>query len=291
MPRWPLNVLVALVCAAPLAAPVFADGGDIPPATEQASPDLAAEVARLKQRIAELEAENARLKQQAAAPATAPAPKTDAKVSEENARLAEENAQLKRQLDLTATQRQDLVVENKRLEELAGLTAKGEKVESAAALIKSRYVPEEGKTVVTSVPERLTMEAGIFDVPHVTWFEYAFSGEEMTAKPETVSFYLVAAGNTRQKYKHADSVRLTIDGESITLPVADYAVTTETKGASRVGQKRFNESLRVDLSSDTLRKLARSRQATAELPSATIAFPAEVLATAKAMRERIELGL
>lgn len=265
-----------------LALPLFvsADEGpapvDPPPAAAPAADGNAAalrdENAQLKRRIAELEAEVANLRQ----------------------RLGEEQTQreqLATQARRLQTEHEDLSAENKRLEELAGMTAKGEKVESAAALIRSRYVPEDNQTVVTTAPERLEHDAGVFEIAHVLFYEYRYDGQSMSQRPQTVTGTIRAIANQRKKYKDVQQLTFTLDGETLAVPVTVYEITNvEAPAASRAKQKRFDELVRFELDDAALRRIAQARTGSIQIGPTRLGIPAEVLATAKAVRARIEMG-
>jgi hypothetical protein len=203
--------------------------------------------------------------------------------------LQRENAELRRKLGVAEVQTEDLAAENRRLETLAGVTAKGERVESAAALIRSES--RGGQTVVATSPERLDSVSGILEVPHSAWFEYAYAGDAMNERPQTVSLFITASGNSRPKYRTVRELSVTIDGEATRWPVADYSATSRGSAASQVGARRHTETIRFDLDDATLRRLARARHVEASLANVQITLPAEVIATARAVRERIDMGL
>lgn len=246
------------ICAALFLVSIFASAADAdaPVAPTPAVAELQRENEALRKRIAALEAELAALRER---------------------------------LGLAEAKQSDLAAENRRLEELAGMTAKGEAVASSAALIRSTFNQDTGRTTVHCVPEKLEHLAGPIDTPHTVRFSYSYDGREMTSPPTFVSMTITAVGQTRRKYEHLDTVELTIDGEPRTVTVAATDAEAHRSATSRVGLTRYTETVRLDLSEGDLIALGRGRGATATLGSVELRLPPDVLATARAMRERILL--
>ncbi|MCC6682169.1 MAG: hypothetical protein IT445_14805 [Phycisphaeraceae bacterium] len=231
------------------------------------------------QRVAELEAQVTALRQ---------------KVAD----LEAENAELRRKLNLTEQQKQDLTVERTQLEKLAGVTSKGEAVETAAALIESSYDAQANRTQVYVKPRRIeTSSPGPFEIEHHLSLAYQYPGEKMQQSPppppEEVRMMIDVFQHPVKSYSALKQVTFDVDGRELVVPVANYQVLKTYRSAPslRRGSDRQDERLTLSLDAATLRTLAAATQVTLKLPGNELIFEREHLAMVGAVQQRISMGL
>ncbi len=228
-----------------------------------------------EQRVAELQAQLAALQQKVAA-------------------LEAENAELRRKLNLTEQQKQDLTVERAQLEKLAGVTSKGDAVESAAALIESNYDAQADATQVYIKPRPIeTTSPGPFSVEHHLSLAYLYPGQQMQQPPDKVQVMIDVFKHPVNSYRALKEVTFDVDGQQVVVPVADYQVLKVYRSAPslRRSSDRQDERLTLSLDMATLRKLAAATQVTLKLPGNELIFEREHLAMLGAVQQRINMGL
>ena len=219
--------------------------------------ELQAEIARLKARLAEVEAENARLKGEV--------------------------------VDLETTQ-EDLVVEKQQLEKLAGVTTSGERVASMDAVIQTRYNELTDRTSALTRPRRVDIGAVLFEVPHYLAFAYDHPGQTPTEPLAHVRLLIYTQANNNQRYGLVDTASLTIDDETVELPVTDYKILkTNRMGASVAGAESYNEKVTIEVDAATLDRLANASQVRMKLNATKFAWDQDTIALAGAVAARLQL--
>ncbi len=219
-----------------------------------------------------------------------------AQLQEQVRQLQEENEQLKQQLAKALATIEDLTGEKQQLEQLAGVTIKGEAVESRIALFESEYDAEADRTVVSSKPEKI-IDVSATTLAEIMFFtRYEYAGEEMTEAPSSTELSLLFLGYSTDRLKHTETVRLILDGRPIDLPLASFDQLAKRKsaGSSRSsvgGVTTYDHQLTVTLDSDTLRKVSRARTMRIALPNISLNMSGEQIATFVAIRKRMDMGI
>lgn len=214
----------------------------------------------------------------------------------EVARLRDENQKLREQLDVTETAKEDLTVERTRLEQLAGMTAKGELVESRIAQVRTTFDEAADLTSVVTVPEAIQGPGGLQWTEHRMSVRYAHPGRQPTAElPDTFHFDIFTIDNPDTRYRSLRSVTFIIDGESLELPVANYEILETRTRVTRVrtGNRTtstFREQLTVDFDRPTLHRLSRATEVQIMLFRTRFTLSRENIATFVAVRERLQGG-
>lgn len=213
------------------------------------------------------------------------------RLQQENATLRARVAELEARIKQLETRGEDLEAEKQQLEQLAGVTTSGQKIESRRALIQSSYDADAGRTVVRSQPEKLSITHGSRD-DHYVSVAYVYAGEKLDGEPEKVTVFIqsVMSGGS---YNATTPLDLTLDdGEAMTVKPSNYdRVRKQTRTGQKGGSRTDNETLTYDLTWEQLRRLARAVEATGRIGNTRFELTGDQLATFKAVRERVELGL
>ncbi len=214
----------------------------------------------------------------------------------ENHALREENRQLRARLDAAEVANHDLQAERTRLEQLAGMTTKGDLVESKIALIQTRYDDAADRTTITSVPERIEGPGGLALIEHRMAVTYSFPGTQVSQPVEEFFFDILTHDNPDDRYKRLKHVTVITDGQSTDVPVTAYNVldTKVRQGGSRPGSpskaiKSYDERLRLTLHREAVNRISRATDVRVVLFSTTFRLSRENIATFVAVRERLDL--
>lgn len=249
--RYP-HALPALLIAAPLMMPSLTGCASNPPASETATDaSLQRELDLLRARVAELEAENATLRDNAT-PAT--------------------ESELAQQLD-------DLQRRNRELEQLAGVVPAEDRDPGRIALIETQTTGDT--TTVTSRSEQLDVIAGS-RAPHHMSLVLEYTGDT----PPTdagITWYLMTQ-RSGDDYRFADHVTLTLDGETLTLPVTSY--DRQIRRTTR-GTDNSDEQLTITVDADALRRISNAVTAQALVRGTRLTLGPDEIATFRAMRIRV----
>ncbi len=199
--------------------------------TAQALGDEAAAgdvIRELRARVAALEAENKALREQLAAmkPAISDEP-TAADSKSEPAPLA-----LEKELAQAKARVQSLESEKAELEQIAGVTSKGELLETQKTLIKSRYDEKADLTTVEGTPMPVASANTAGFVEHLVTAAFEFAGTELTEQPESFQLVLYTKANPNRRYRNFKAATLLIDGEAVQVPVVSYQ-TLDTLGGAK----------------------------------------------------------
>jgi len=209
----------------------------------------------------------------------------------ENAALRARVAELEAKIQRLENRGQDLEAEKQQLEQLAGVTTSGQKIESKRALIQSEFNDQSGRTVVRSKPEKLTITHGSRD-DHYFSLAYSYPGQTPETEPEHVTVFIqsIMSGGV---YGPDTALELTLDdGEAMTIPASDYdRVSKQTRIGQKAGSRTDNETLTYKLNWQQLRRLARAVEAGGKIGNTRFELTGDQLATFKAVRERVNLGL
>lgn len=215
----------------------------------------------------------------------------NAELRKQNTALSERVRVLEKKLLSSAEKQNDLADEKKKLEALAGLTASGDNVKSAEARVVSAYDEKQNATRVTIQAHPIDIvKRGVLQTQFTLAFEYTYAGREMKKKPQFVTMILNTIdnnSNTAQKYRNARSIGITTKGDESKVAITGYKVVNTRR---RVGKKRYDESIRVDLDQATQERLAKSISAQLRLSSTNLAFTRDHAAMIAAMIKRIDLG-
>jgi len=221
-----------------------------------------------------------------------------AELERENAALRERLGVAEQQAQTLVREREDLTAEREQLEKLAGVTAKGEQVASAIALVDSRYLTEgdaAGTTRVTFKPRRIeTTGAGPFSVEHYLGVAYAFVGETMQEPPATVDLNIYTFSHPATAYASVREAEVIVDGEeAFTIPLASYEVLKARKSPAALKRRdvRRDERLTFTLDADVLRRLATAQRVLVKLPGNELQLSREHVAMLAGARQRISQGI
>jgi hypothetical protein len=223
-------------------------------------------------RLAALEAENARLRAQLQ-------------------QALDQIATLQKQLTKTSEDKQDLEAERKRLEQLAGLTAKGETIQSAIARINTSFDSAANRTTVASIDIKPLENSSIVNSPHRLAFAFSYPGSKLTGSPDDIHFSLTAFFRPNTRYGSQNTITLLLDNQPLQLAVGSYDrfETVKTRGPKGTTE-RYHEKLIIPLTIDQLRTIAGANSLTLQIAGNDLILPRDFAATAGAMRERIQLA-
>jgi len=213
------------------------------------------------------------------------------RLRKENAALRARVAALEARIERLENRGQDLEAEKQQLEQLAGVTTSGQKIESKRALIQSRFDSDSGRTVVRSKPEKMSITHGS-RADHYLSIAYSYPGEKIETEPEHVTVFiqsLMSGGD----YGHDTALELTLDdGESLSIKPSNYQrVRKQTRTGQKGGSRTDNETLTYELTWAQLRRLARAVEATGRIANTRFELTGDQIATFKAVRERVDIGL
>lgn len=266
-----------------LAGPVFGQAEDDAAARIEA---LKRENEALREQVEQLQQENARLREQLA-PADQPAA-----AAPSQQRIDE----LEQQLAVEREKSEDLEVEKEQLEKLAGMTAKGELIESDIAQASVQYIESRDRTVVRSEPRPILLAKKAGFTEHYLGASYTFSGQQMTAPPDTLTIELFTSNNPTTRYGAFKNATLMIDGEPTDIAVTDYEVINSSKSPARGGRtggartETRDELITFDIDQDLLRRLARANLLVIELPNLTLPLGRDHIAMFEMMRTRMNMS-
>ena len=220
------------------------------------------------------------------------------------AALRAENAGLRTQLAAldpappTEELATDLAIENRRLERLAGVTAKGELVETADARFRAAHDPTSGRTTVVGPRVPAESTATIDLTRYAVAVGFTHPGEELAAADRPIREFLLlleTAGNASARLAAADAAELVADGERFRLPLGSYEVLRERsargpggRSGRSAGAGARDERLLFTLDRAAARALARSAAAELRLPGLTLPLTREHAALARAALLRSE---
>jgi TolA-binding protein len=289
---------IVMVLAAGVA---FADDPQQQPPTLN---ELSKEHDRLREENARLRDENARLRE-AHQQMTEQIAQMEARMREqrgvavdqtqEQLSLRDENTALRARLEVVESARQDLESERTRLEQLAGMTTKGELVESKVALIRTTYDADADRTTIASTPERIDGPGGLATVEHRMSLACSYPGKQ-PGPAAAFHFDILTRANVDDRYKNLRSVELVIDGQTHTVPVAAYEVLASTSrqtstrpGGSARTARAFDERLRLELDRAAVNRISNAADVRVVLYRTTYTLTRENIATFVALRERLDL--
>jgi len=186
-----------------------------------------------------------------------------------------------------------LETEKAELEKLAGVTAKGELVESARARISATYDEKADQTVVQAKALRA-------DGPQILGFSgyavgagFTFPGQTIEAMPEAYQIYLYTKGNKDKRFRSADEVTLIVDGQSMVVPVADYEVLAKSGGTRPGAKSRSAESrderLVITVDAATAARLGAASTLELHLPNFPFELRRDHIALIEGVRRRAKL--
>jgi len=204
-------------------------------------------------------------------------------------RLEAETGRLRAELAALQLNNEDLTVQTRELTELAGLTPTGDRVESASARFTSAYDEETGRTTVRSGIEELKVIRGSA-ADHRLSLAYSFEGENMQQPPEVVTMFIQAkfSGGVYREQEHA---LFDIDGEEVVVAISDYdMVSRKVRVAGKRTLRKDDETLKIDIDAELLRKLARAIQVKITVGTVELEPTRDQTAMFRAVRKRIDLG-
>ena len=195
-------------------------------------------------------------------------------------------------MDSTESQRvAELEQKVQTLEQLAGVTATGEKVESKRALIKTEYYKKANETVVRTQPERMSITHGS---RHDHWlsFAYAYPGEQLDGEPEKVTLF-IQTQLTGGDYDAKTQLTFTLDAaDKLTLTPASYdRVHKRSRTGGTTTARKDNETLVYTFTWPQFQQLARAYEVEGTLGKVRFKLTGDQLADLKALRERVRLGV
>ena len=281
-----MNWIALTLAAVLVAAPARADERDD-------------RIAQLEAKVAALQKENAELRARLAgesADAPTPAPPSAAP--------AADLTDMQRELEAAREKTQRLEAEMVELEKLAGVSAKGELIASAASLFEITHDEQANTTTVRAKPKRVVST----NVPGFS--EYRLGGsftapapgskggtaESISAAlPEAYQLELYTYGNPNRWLKTVKSGTLRIDGQDFEVPIADYTVIDELKAPPGIGRQSVgggvqarDERLSLTLSPELAERLGRAQTLELILPKAEFELGREHIAMVEALRIRAQ---
>ncbi|BAM03374.1 hypothetical protein [Phycisphaera mikurensis] len=224
----------------------------------------------------------------------------------EVAALRAENAALRERLEASATPppapspelREDLATENRRLEALAGLPAKGELVDREQGRFRSVFDPASGRTTVLSARIAAASGALLGFSRYAVAVGFTHPGEALAAEDRPVDplvLVLETLGSRSSRLAGAETAGLVVDGEAFVLPLEGYTLLSDrslsdprirTQNAAR--PPKLDERLVFLLPREAARALGRSRGGELRLPGLTLGLTREHAALARAAALRSE---
>lgn len=196
---------------------------------------------------------------------------------------------------------EDLQLENRRLEKLAGVTAKGELVENEDARFRDVYDPAAGRSLVLSRRIPAESDARIDLAGYALAAGFSHPGPSLEAADRPIAALILLLETTRNssvRLANASAASLRIAGEGDAarpVAVASYEVLVERSTPRRIGRGQGSsgadtrdERLVFSLDRDAARALARSNGGELELPGLTLRLGREHAALVRAALLRSE---
>jgi len=257
-------------------------------------------IERLQAQVEALQEENAKLRAQLTARSGHADPQADADAEPATRAAAEpadaELTEMRRELDAARDKAQRLEAEMVELEKLAGVSAKGALIETAASLFQTTHDKKAGTTTVRAKPKRVisTNVAG-FSAYYVGGSFTSAAGTEAVAPvmPEAYRLELYTQANPDRWLKTVKHATLRIDGQDVEAPVTDYQVLDELKSPPSAGRQRTtggvrsrDERLSITLTPDLAKRLGRAQTLKLILPKAELQLGREHIAMIEALRLR-----
>lgn len=234
------------------------------------SADVSQENDRLRREVAELRAEleaERRGQRPTTEPVAAAEPTTDGGREALEVRIQEAEREI-----------EDLKAERDQLELLAGVSSKGEAVESTIALISERYDAEADRTWVVAKPRSIRPTGLISPADHFLGAAFSYPGQP-TIKPSSASdlqMTIYTLSNPTAQYEGFRRVTLEIDGEPVDLPIDQYRLINESRTSRPTGRQSNasaaptimrDERLDARVNDEVLRRAARAGRLRLLLPN------------------------
>jgi hypothetical protein len=264
-------------------------------------------IAELQAQVEALQEENAKLRAQLeaepdaappdAAPATDAEPASQASASAAPGPSEPELTEVQRELAAAREKAQRLEAEMVELEKLAGVSAKGELIETAASLFETTH-EATGATTVRAKPRRvISKNVAGFSAYYVggSFTTPAGNQADAAALPDVYRLELYTQGNPDRWLKTVKGATLRLDGRDFDAPVADYEVLDELKSPPSAGRQRTtagvlarDERLTISLTPDLAERLGRAQTLELILPKAELQLGREHIAMIEALRLRAQ---
>ncbi|MEO0964531.1 MAG: hypothetical protein AAFY08_05375 [Planctomycetota bacterium] len=226
------------------------------------------ENARLKQEVAELRAELEAERSGQPQPVEPVATATPA---------SDDRAALEARIQAAEREIEDLQAERDQLELLAGVSSKGEAVESSIALISERYDAKANRTWVTAKARPIRPDALISPADHFlgATFSYPGSPTPTPASATELQLVLYTLGNPTPQYEGFRRVTLEIDGQPTELRIDRYRLINEERMSKPTGRRSNtttpiimrDERLDMLVDDETVRRIARASRLRMLLPN------------------------
>ena len=189
----------------------------------------------------------------------------------------------------------DLRLENRRLEQLAGLTAKGRLVESEDARFRSVHDPATGRTTVLSGRLPAESDAAIDLAGYAVAVGFTHPGEALSDADRPVAPLFLLVETARSAGSRLASTREAGLGDA-SLPLLSYEVLREREPPAGRGRGRgrsggagtLDERLSFGFPRDAARAFARSDGMDLRLPGLTLRLTRDHAALARAALLRSE---
>ncbi|MEM1209802.1 MAG: hypothetical protein AAGI54_11095 [Planctomycetota bacterium] len=226
------------------------------------------ENARLKQEVAELRAE---LEAERSGQPRAVEPVATATPA------SDDRAALEARIQAAEREIEDLQAERDQLELLAGVSSKGEAVESSIALISERYDAKANRTWVTAKARPIRPDALISPADHFLGATFSYPGNPTPTPASATELQLVlyTLGNPTPQYEGFRRVTLEIDGQPTELRIDRYRLINEERMSKPTGRRSNtttpivmrDERLDMLVDDETVRRIARASRLRMLLPN------------------------
>lgn len=264
-------------------------------------------IEELQRQIEALRAENERLRTKAetatdteAEKPTDPAPDQDEAAADSDSdptrqdieALRQQNQELQRELEAARSSQQDLETEKQTLEKLAGVTAKGEQVESQAALFQTTYDPATDTTTVIAKPKIIPSDSSLGFTQHRLGGRFTHAGRTPTEPPPAITIELLTFANSNRAFKSARNVTFLADDEPVPAAVEAYELISRTRTprtlkrtGSATAESR-DERITFRLDADRAAAVGRASTLKLEVANVTYHLSREHTAMIEALRLR-----
>lgn len=254
--------------------------------------ETAKRIAALEARVEALQEQNAALRAQLQAIQRDAAAESQSPVSDE-ADDAGDAVALRRERDRARTRARRLEAELTELEKLAGVTAKGELIDTAASLFETTYDEPADTTTVTARPRRAAHSNIAGASAYRVGGSFTVPGRGTGATPETYRLKLFTRANPNRWLKQVEAATLVFDGHAAQAPVIGYEVLDELKAPPGVGRPRTaggvrarDERIAFALSAELAERIGRAQSLKLVLPRGEIELSREHIAMIEALRRR-----